>query len=116
MDREYFRIHRDDQWMDAVPKLIVSIRDAKSAMYGLDPLKDYNNCFDEGDKVQFLGLDGKSCDGVIDKLFTPFPTKLYRVKYTDSAGNTKTSLKQTYFLWKQEVEPQSNESSISSLS
>lgn len=129
MDGEYFRIHRDakwmdevqkdhrgDKWMDEVQKLIVSIRDAKDRVGTLQTLKDYNNCFDEGDKVQFLGLDGKSCDGVIDKLFTPFPTKLYRVKYTDSAGNTKTSLKQTYFLWKQEVEPQSNESSISSLS
>ena len=102
MDGEYFRINRDDEWMDELQKLIESLRDAKDKIYAMKTLKDYNNCFDEGDKVQFLDLDGKRCDGVIDKLFTPFPTKLYRVKYQDSAGNTKTSLKQTYFLWKQE--------------
>ena len=102
MDGEYFMIHRGDQWMAELQELAVSIRDAGDGIYAMRTLRDHKSCFDEGDKVRFLDDDGTIRSGVIDKLFIPFPVKLYRLKYTDNTGNTKTSLKKGYFIWKLE--------------
>jgi len=102
LDGEYFWIRCDQQWKEEVLALAGSIRDDGQRIYAMDTLHDHNHCFDEGDRVSFIDRDNRIRSGVIDKLFKPFPTKLYRVKWTDDEGNAKTSLKQNYFMWKAE--------------
>merc|ERR1712113_322937 len=94
LDGEYFLLQHNNDWIEELQKLLVTIKNSEGNIYSLDTLINNNKCFKPKDDIRFINDDGKIYEGKIEKLSISFPVRIFRIIYIDCQQNTTKCLKQ----------------------